>query len=95
MYAPSLVSNSRDEMSRLFTGVFDVVKEECCTVMLLNDIDISRLMVFAQQIEASKTMDIRKVGNSRTSNDSSKKSTYKMFYHRDYSKQNKDRSQKP
>ena len=33
-YAPSLVSNSRDEMSRFVTGVTDLVKEECRATMI-------------------------------------------------------------
>ena len=33
-YAPYLVSNPRDKMSRFVTGVADIVVEECCTAML-------------------------------------------------------------
>ena len=35
-YAPSLMSNPRDEMSRLLTGVLDIVKESVvhpCSMM--------------------------------------------------------------
>ena len=46
-YAPSLVSNPRDEMSRFVTGVADLVKEECRMAMLHDDMNLSRIMVYA------------------------------------------------
>ena len=59
-YAPSLVSNSREEMSRFVTGESDLVKEECRTAMLHGDMNISRLFVYAQSIEESKMTRVRK-----------------------------------
>ena len=38
-YDPSLVSNIRDDMSRYVTGVADLLKEECHTAMLHNDMN--------------------------------------------------------
>ena len=53
-YALYLVSNPRDERSRFVTSVTDLVKKDYPTEMLHNDMDISRLMVYAQSIEESK-----------------------------------------
>ena len=48
-YAPSLVSNFRDEISRFVTRVFDDLVEECCSAMLHDSMYISYLMVHAYQ----------------------------------------------
>ena len=42
-YAPSLVSNPRDEMSHFVMGVADLVREECRTSMLHDDMSLARL----------------------------------------------------
>ena len=54
MNAPSLVSNPSDEKSRFVTGIADLVKEDCCTTMIHNDMNLSRLMVYSQSIEESR-----------------------------------------
>ena len=53
-YAPSLVSNPRDEMSSFLTGVADLLREECRTTMLHDDMALARFMLYAQSIEESK-----------------------------------------
>lgn len=52
-YAPSSVSNPRDEMSRFFMVLSDLVKKECRTVMLHDEINISRIMVYSKSIDES------------------------------------------
>ena len=49
-----MVANPRYLMNRFMTGVSKLVEEECHIAMLVNDINISRIIVFAQQLEKSK-----------------------------------------
>ena len=49
-YAPTMVSNPKTMMNKFVVAVSRLVEKECRTKMLLNDIDMSRLMVYAQQI---------------------------------------------
>ena len=63
-YTPTMVAKPRDGMNKLVMGVSSMVEQECCTTMHLNDMDISSLMVYAQQIEESKIREIRKEGKS-------------------------------
>ena len=58
----SMVSNPRARMNKFVMGVSSLVEKERRTAMLLNDMDISRLMVYAQPIEESKIRDIRQEG---------------------------------
>ena len=44
-YAPSLVADSRDEMNRFVTDVSRLVRKECRSAMLHDNMGISRLMV--------------------------------------------------
>ena len=60
--------------------------------MLLNDMDISRLMVYAQQIEESKIREIRQEGKRSRSDDCSHQRLKKRFYPQDSSMGNKDRA---
>ena len=44
-YATSLVSNSRDDMSRFLTGMSGDLEEECRTAILQNSMELSRLIL--------------------------------------------------
>ncbi|XP_069150010.1 uncharacterized protein [Solanum lycopersicum] len=88
-----MVSNPRDRMNKLVMGVSNLVDKECHTSMSLNDMDISRLMVYAQQIEESRIRDIRQEGKRPRSDDSSHQKSKKSNYHQDSSMENNNRAQ--
>ncbi|XP_015054898.1 uncharacterized protein LOC107001311 [Solanum pennellii] len=78
-------------MNKFALGVSSLVEKESRTEMLLNDMDISRLMVYAQKIEESKIREIRQEDERTRSDDSSHQRPKKRFYPQDYSMGNKDR----
>ena len=53
-YSPHMVADSKSQMKKFLYGVLDLVKTECKNAMLLGDINISRLMTQAQQVEVDK-----------------------------------------
>ena len=50
-YSSYLMSNPKYEMRRFITGVLDLVKEECRTTMLYNDMTLSTFVVYTQSIQ--------------------------------------------
>ena len=73
-YAPSLVSDPCNEMSCFVTGVSDELKEECHSAMLHDNMNISRLIVHAQQVEETRVKrKIRDAKRARSFDDGSSK----------------------
>ena len=54
-YAPSLVSDPRDEMSLFVTGVSDDLQEECHSAMLHDNMNIYFHMVHAKHVEEARS----------------------------------------
>ena len=60
-YAPDLIADPRASMSKFFTGVSSDVLKERRAAMLNRDMDLSRIMIHTQQIEAHKMKETRRV----------------------------------
>uniref|UniRef100_M1DCU8 Gag-pol polyprotein n=1 Tax=Solanum tuberosum TaxID=4113 RepID=M1DCU8_SOLTU len=64
-----MVADSRAQMNKFLYGVSDLVKTECRNAMLLGDMNISRLMTHAQQVEGDKLREhAKETKKARTGN---------------------------
>jgi len=83
-----MVVDPRAKMSKFVFGVSDMVVKECGTTILITKIDISRLMVHAQQIEEEKHREKSreakraKIGDGDFSHSSSDRHGCSKFGHR-------------
>ena len=68
-YAPHMVADSRAQMNKFLYRVSNLVKTECRNAILLRDMNNSRLMTHAQQVESDKLREQAKENNkARKSN---------------------------
>ena len=74
-YAPHMVADSRAQLNKFLYGVPDLLKTEYINAKLLGDMNISRLMTHAHQVEGDKLREQAKENKkARTGNyDYSKK----------------------
>ena len=79
-YAPSLVSDPRDQMRHFVTGVSEDLQEECQSAMLHDNMNISRLMVFARRVEKARAkLKIRDAKRARSFDGGSSKNSLEIL----------------
>ncbi|XP_049410547.1 uncharacterized protein LOC125873722 [Solanum stenotomum] len=64
-YAPEMVNDMRSRMSLFVAGLARLSRKEGQTIMLIGDMDISRLMVYVQQVEEKKLKDREEFKNKK------------------------------
>lgn len=78
-------------MNKFMMNVSSLVEEEYRTTMFHHDVDISRLMVYVQQIAESKLMKMNRDGKRDRSGEPSQTKSKNMFYSQDSAMEKKDR----
>ena len=78
-YAPTFVAKSRERVNKFVMGVSFLVEEECRIAMLHHDMDICRLMVYAQQIEETKLRKINRDWKRARTDEPSEPTSKRMF----------------
>ncbi|WMV38082.1 hypothetical protein MTR67_031467 [Solanum verrucosum] len=69
-YALTMVVDSRERMSKFVSGVSDLIVKECHTAMLIKEMNISRLMIHAQQVQEEKLKERAKESKRARTSDS-------------------------
>ena len=64
-YAPEMVADMRNRMSLFVAGLSLLSSKEGRATMLIGDMDMSRLMVYVQQVEEEKLRDREEFRNKR------------------------------
>uniref|UniRef100_M1D9Y9 Retrotransposon gag protein n=1 Tax=Solanum tuberosum TaxID=4113 RepID=M1D9Y9_SOLTU len=73
-YSPAMVANMRSRMSLFVVGLYHLSSKEGSAAMLIGDMDISRLMIYVQQVQEEKPRDKEESRNkkAKTGNESGK-----------------------
>lgn len=75
-YAPTKLAVSRARINQFMMGASDLEAKECHTEMLVGDMDISHLIVYAQQTEDSKVKEQKSKDKKRSKIDDDKSYNY-------------------
>ena len=83
MYSPTMEDNPWPRMNYFVMGVSRFVETDFCTTILLNDMDISTLMVYAY--EESKLRDMTRDGKRPRMDEPRQPKPNKRLYHQESS----------
>ena len=64
-YAPEMVKDMRSKMSLFVVGLSHASSKEGRAAMLIDDMDISRMMVYVQQVEEENVKDRKEYRNKK------------------------------
>ncbi|XP_049364533.1 uncharacterized protein LOC125829339 [Solanum verrucosum] len=94
-FFPLELREQKARVNKFVMGVFGLVEEECRTAMLHHDMDISRLMVYAQQLEETKLRKMNRDIQRARPDEQNQSRSKKRFYNQDSLIVNNDRVSNP